>query len=274
MRRILVAGVGNVLRGDDGFGIRLLHKLESGKLGRNPAIRFWESGIAGVSLVQELLDGFDALVVLDAIDNRGRPGELFVFEPDLDALRSEGGNPSRAVDLHEATPRDVLRMAAALDVLPERVWIVGAQPGSCDELTERLTPEVARAVEDACRRVEELIAGFVAQDVSQIDEVLQILYWLRGEGLAPDVAPSDLERWLGLGAVAIAPVLERMVGLGLVEAARAGRYRLSALGFDEGARRFADEFSEITKPGHGECGDPSCECYESGDPADCRHNVM
>jgi len=274
VKRVLVAGVGNVLRGDDGFGIRALERLRSGKLARSPSVRFWESGIAGISLVQELMDRYDGLVVLDAVERGGAPGELFVLEPDLDALREPKSEHPQSVDLHETKPEAVLRMAAALDVLPERVWIVGAQPETCDELVERLTPAVQRAVDTASARVEEVLAGFLAEGVSQIDETLQIFYWLEGEGLAREAGAVDLERWLSLGAETIEPVLERMATLGLVEPSFDGRYRLTALGRSEGGRRFADEFSDMTKPGHGECGDPDCECYATGEPADCRHNVV
>ena len=273
MKRILVAGVGNVLRGDDGFGVRALERLRTSKLLDRESVRFWESGIAGISLVQELMDRYDALVVLDAMDRGGAPGEIFVVEPDLDALWREAGEPA-SVDLHEAKPEGVLRMAAALEVLPERVWIVGAQIVSCDELGESLSPPVLRAVEGACRKVEALVSGYLAEDLSRFDETLQILFWLRGEGLVEQPSAKDLERWLNLRAKDIEPMLKRLARLGLVEEASEGRYRLTAEGLREGGRRFSDAFSDMTKPGHGECGDPECECYASGDPADCRHNVV
>src|SRR6266496_3218381 len=83
------------------------------------------------------------------------------------------------------------------------------------------------------------------------DELLQVMYWLRGEGLAKDVAESKL-----------------------VEATASGelsgpRFRLTEAGVKEGGRRFADEFAELTKPGHYECGDLNCECRRTGNPADC-----
>ena len=268
-KRVLIAGVGNVLRGDDGFGVRALERLRTSPLATRDSVTFWESGIAGIGLVQELMDRFDALVVLDAMDRGDVPGELFVVEPDLEALRGEArGAP---VDLHEAKPDGVLRMAAALGVLPERVWIVGAQIESCDELVERLAPSVQRAVADACRRVEEIVGGYLSEDVSRVDEILQILFWLRGEGLAEVASSKDLERWLSLDEPAIEAAMVRMAGLGLLQEVEDGRYRLTETGVSEGGRRFKDEFSDMTKPGHGECGDPECDCYESGDPADCRH---
>jgi hypothetical protein len=109
-----------------------------------------------------------------------------------------------------------------------------------------------------------------------LDEILQVMYWLRGEGLAQDVAAPDLTRWLGRAEREIAPLLERLAGAGFVQRVAmvpgaAPRYCLTTLGRHEGGRRFADEFAELTRPGHGECGDPNCECQRTGNPADCEH---
>lgn len=106
------------------------------------------------------------------------------------------------------------------------------------------------------------------------DEILQVMYWLRGEKLAADVSATDLARFVGLGELEIAAALERLAVLGLVRpipAAGALRYALTEAGAREGGRRFADEFKDMTKPGHGECGDPDCECQQTGSVEDCRH---
>src|SRR5215468_11234799 len=132
--RVLVAGVGNVLRGDDGFGVEAMRRLER-EIGPGTGVRFFESGIAGVSLVQQLLDGYDALIVLDAFDRGAEPGTVFVVEP-------EAAGSREPIDLHEAGPEAVLRMAAALGVLPRRVWVVGCQAGDCDELGAGLSDPV------------------------------------------------------------------------------------------------------------------------------------
>jgi hypothetical protein len=113
-----------------------------------------------------------------------------------------------------------------------------------------------------------------AADLAVLDEILQVMYWLRGEGLAEDVAAADLTRWLGRPDRAIAPLLDRLAGAGFVRQVApapgaAPRYALTALGRHEGGRRFADEFAGLTRPGHGECGDPNCECQRTGNPADC-----
>lgn len=116
------------------------------------------------------------------------------------------------------------------------------------------------------------MTDFDAGDLAAADEVLQILYWLRGEGLAADAAVADLQRLLAGSEQGVREVLDRLVRLGLVaHRLPADRYTLTELGVREGGRRFADEFADITKPGHGECGDPECDCHRTGSPADCAH---
>ncbi len=111
------------------------------------------------------------------------------------------------------------------------------------------------------------------EGIAAADEILQVMYWLRGENIAQDVAPPELARWVGLAPTQIEPLLEGLVASGLVEYVpdRELRYRLTSSGAFEGGRRFADEFAEMIKPGHYECSDPNCDCRQSGNPADCVH---
>ncbi len=107
----------------------------------------------------------------------------------------------------------------------------------------------------------------MSDDVAAQDEVLQVMYWLRGGGLAPDVSPADLTRFTGTAETALVGALDRLVELGLVSIVHADattRFTLTPEGVREGGRRFADEFADLTKPGHGECHDPECECRETG----------
>lgn len=108
------------------------------------------------------------------------------------------------------------------------------------------------------------------------DEVLQVMFWLRGEGLAEDVGPAEVARFTGAPAETAAAVLTRLVERGLVSVVRgdaADRFALTADGVREGGRRFADEFKDLTKPGHGECHDPDCDCRRTGHVEDCRHRA-
>jgi hydrogenase maturation protease len=147
-RRILVACVGNVLRGDDGFGPALAVRLERAEL--PPGVRVIETGIGGVALLQELLEGYDGLVLVDAVDRGERPGTVFLITPGV-------GEAAHVPDVHLANPERVLTMARAMGALPERVLIVGCQPADVDELDERLSPAVERALELAATKVEETL---------------------------------------------------------------------------------------------------------------------
>jgi hypothetical protein len=99
------------------------------------------------------------------------------------------------------------------------------------------------------------------------DEILQLMFWFRGEGFGDAIDPALLERFLGVQAEVGIRYLDHLVGEGLLEAAGHGRYRLTEEGHRHGARVFADEFADLTKPGHGECG-AECWCHASPDEAE------
>jgi hydrogenase maturation protease len=148
MSRVLVAGVGNVLRRDDGFGPAVVAAL-----GELPAgVDVVETGIGGVALLQEIMAGCDALVLVDAVDRGEPPGTVVVLEPEV-------GEAVHVPDVHLANPDRVLAMARAMGALPERVLVVGCQPADADELGEGLSEPVARAVPVAVRRVHEAVAA-------------------------------------------------------------------------------------------------------------------
>jgi hydrogenase maturation protease len=146
--RVLIACVGNLLRRDDGFGPAIAARLE--EVGLPEGVRVVETGIGGVALLQELMTGYDGLVLIDAVDRGERPGTVFVITPQV-------GAAAHVPDLHLANPERVLTMATAMRALPERVRIVGCQPANVDELDERLSPEVERSLELATERIEETV---------------------------------------------------------------------------------------------------------------------
>jgi hydrogenase maturation protease len=157
-KRVLVAGVGNVLRGDDGFGPAVARALETTD-GLPEDVRVVEVGIGGIALVHELMAGYDLLVIVDAVDRGDPPGTLSVLEPRLPELPSEGDG-SRSVitaDMHEVVPERVLLLARALGLLPPRVRIVGCQPLRVDDLSLELSPEVERSVPGAAAAVLALV---------------------------------------------------------------------------------------------------------------------
>ena len=102
------------------------------------------------------------------------------------------------------------------------------------------------------------------------DEILQLMFWLCGEGLAQDATPDDLRRFLETAPGGLETCLEQLVQEGYLDRCpgEGKRYRLSAFGIEEGRRRFIDEFSPyLGRQSHIVCGDPTCECHGTG--ADC-----
>ncbi len=98
------------------------------------------------------------------------------------------------------------------------------------------------------------------------DEILGVLYWLRGEGIMPDASPDDLVGFLVADLGVLRRQLESLAADGLLHREGAGpdaRFRLSDAGHREGARVFADDFAELTGAAHGECG-PGCSCHRHG----------
>lgn len=157
--RVLVVGMGNVLRGDDGFGVAVAEALEERSL---PAsVTVMEVGIGGMHLVQALLDGYDALVIVDAVDREAAPGGVFVLRPEVPDLDDLPPLERRELlaDLHHTVPSRALLMARAVGSLPERVWIVGCQPARIGDLGIGLSDAVRAAVPEAVARVEELVAS-------------------------------------------------------------------------------------------------------------------
>ncbi|MBA3415080.1 MAG: hydrogenase maturation protease [Chloroflexia bacterium] len=158
MTRVLVAGMGNVLRRDDGFGFELARTL-AGSVSLPADVRVIEVGIGGIHLVQELMDGYDALIVLDAVERGSAPGTvhlLAVDVPDL-ATWSDDQRGDFLADTHYTTPSKAMILARALGVLPPRVYILGCQPTDAGELGIGLTPPVARAMSEAVETVERLV---------------------------------------------------------------------------------------------------------------------
>jgi hydrogenase maturation protease len=146
--RILVAGVGNIFLSDDAFGVEVARRLLMSPTPEGVEVR--DFGIAGVHLAYQLLDGYDALVIVDALPFGGTPGDLCVMEPELD----EEGDVE--VDAHGMQPDAVLRTLQALGGRVERVLVVGCQPRSVDE-GMGLSPPVAASVDRAAAVVRELL---------------------------------------------------------------------------------------------------------------------
>lgn len=164
--RVLIAGVGNVLRGDDGFGVEAARRLAAAPPSCDRAVlTIIETGIGGMHLVQELTAGYDALIVLDAVDRGAAPGTLFVMEPERvdPADWTPEARRDYFADTHYAEPSHAMALAAAVGALPHRVIILGCQVATVDDLLNGLSPAVERAVEIVARQLSDLVGACLAE---------------------------------------------------------------------------------------------------------------
>ena len=155
--RVMVACFGNVLRGDDGVGVVVAERLSLEPL--PPDVRVLEVGIGGIHLVQELLDGVDALVVVDAVDLGREPGTVVVVRPDVVDVSAMSVTERRdhLADMHYATPERALMLARALGVLPKVTWLVGCQVSDPEVLGQGLSPAMRGGVDTIVAEIRELL---------------------------------------------------------------------------------------------------------------------
>jgi len=148
--KTLIVGFGNVLRGDDGFGVEVVTRLACSAL--PPSVEILDVGIGGMHFILKLMEGFTEAIVVDAIKGHGAPGTLYIFPPAADDLRV---HTEAQVDPHVTEPVRALQLAAALGILPAQVTLVGCEPEDCEVrigLTRAVDTAVDRAVE-AIRRL-------------------------------------------------------------------------------------------------------------------------
>jgi hydrogenase maturation protease len=158
-RRVLVAGIGNIFQSDDAFGVEVATRLAARTL---PAgVRVEDFGIRGVHLAYELLEGYDGLVIIDAVPMGELPGTLAVLEPEPDAgTTGAAAGDVPVVDAHTMNPDVVLASLRRLGGSVPNIVIVGCQPADLRE-GMGLTPSVAAAVDPAAHLCTQLVCEMV-----------------------------------------------------------------------------------------------------------------
>jgi hydrogenase maturation protease len=152
--RVLVAGIGNIFLGDDGFGVEVARRLLSRP--RPDAVRVVDFGIRGLDLAYALQDGYENTILVDAFPHGQTPGTVSIVEPDLNDLSTSTGD---FVQPHAMHPMNVLRMAAAMNGPLKRVLLVGCEPADLggDEGHMGLSEAVEAALDEAVNRIEVLV---------------------------------------------------------------------------------------------------------------------
>ncbi len=154
-KRVLVAGVGNVFLGDDGFGVEVVRRLAGRELPEG--VEVVDFGIRGMDLAYALQDNYEAVVFVDATPRGEEPGTVYLLEPEID---EDGGV---ALDTHGMDPVKVIKFARALGTKPTCTLIVGCEPQvvvsgeNYEDMLMELSEPVRAAVGEAVKLVESLV---------------------------------------------------------------------------------------------------------------------
>jgi hydrogenase maturation protease len=151
--KILIACVGNIFLGDDGFGVEVARRLANKTL--PPDVLLKDFGIRGFDLAYALMDRYDLCILVDACARGLEPGTVFLLEPDpIDEVQ-------RGIEPHGMNPMNVLRLVRSLGGTPGRVLIVGCEPaelGSDNDGQFGLSGPVEAAVDEAIHLIESLVS--------------------------------------------------------------------------------------------------------------------
>jgi hydrogenase maturation protease len=160
-KSILIVGIGNIFLGDDGFGVEVASRLANRLF--PSGVRVADFGIRGFDLAYALMEGYETTILVDAYPGEGRPGTLFVVEPDLRDLNSAGA-PQGFIEPHAMNPINVLRMATIMGGELKRVLVVGCVPATLgpDEGQMGLSEPVTAAVDEAVKLIDSLVTRILA----------------------------------------------------------------------------------------------------------------
>jgi hydrogenase maturation protease len=151
---VLIAGIGNIFLGDDGFGVEIARRLLARP--QRSAVRIVDFGIRGFDLAYALQDGYETTILVDAYPHGQKPGTVTVIEPNLADLDSAAGD---FVQPHAMNPMNVLRMAKAMNGATSRILLVGCDPLDLggEEGHMGLSDVVTAALDDAVNKIETVL---------------------------------------------------------------------------------------------------------------------
>jgi hydrogenase maturation protease len=155
--KILVAGIGNLLMGDDAFGPRVIEALEKEALPMNVELR--DMGTAGLTIATDL-EGYDAVVFVDSMDMEGEPGRLHQFRVDVKEITPTEAMELSRLTVHEVGLEGLLKFSKAIGTLPDRVFIIGCKPERMGAEFS-LSPKVRLALPEAVERIKKLLGKIV-----------------------------------------------------------------------------------------------------------------
>jgi hydrogenase maturation protease len=165
MKRILIAGIGNIFFGDDAFGVEVVRELPHHTL--PPEVRVIDFGIRGYDLAYALADGYDAAILVDATPRGQPPGTLYLIEPDIANLAPM---ECTSVDPHSLGPIRVLQMAESLGGHPAQIFLIGCEPADLSSADGHmgLSDAVQAAVPKAVEMIQSLLQNLVHSETTVV----------------------------------------------------------------------------------------------------------
>ncbi len=151
--RILVAGIGNLLMGDDAFGPMVIEALEKEKFSENIELR--DMGTAGLTVATDL-EGYDTVIFIDSMEMEEEPGTLRQLQVNVEEITPTDAMELSRLTLHEVGLEGLLKFSKAIGTLPTTVYIIGCKPESLGA-TYSLSPRVSEAVPEAVEHVKKLL---------------------------------------------------------------------------------------------------------------------
>jgi hydrogenase maturation protease len=151
--KVLIAGIGNIFFGDDGFGVEVVSRLRARPLPDDVLVV--DFGIRSYDLAYALMEDWDRVILVDAVARGGRPGTLYTIEPEI----PEDGDAA-LVDAHTMNPVAVFRLVRMLGGRMGRILVIGCEPGEIEAGGEGkigLSAPVGAAVDRALEAIEELL---------------------------------------------------------------------------------------------------------------------
>ncbi len=173
MKPAMIAGIGNIFHGDDGFGVAVAQHLARSALPPplDSAVDVLDIGIRGMDLAYALTGGCRFAVLVDTVQRGEAPGTLYVIEPEMAPMPA---GADEAMSPHRVDPASVLRLAQVIGGECASVMLVGCEPasfGDADEGRMALGDEVEAAVEPAARLALSLVADWIGANESAVADI-------------------------------------------------------------------------------------------------------
>jgi hydrogenase maturation protease len=162
MPKVLIACIGNIFLGDDGFGVEVARRLENRAFPEGVQVK--DFGIRGFDLAFALMDPWDQVVLVDAMEHGRAPGDVSIIQPDFSVIEPGG---AVVVETHGMHPSNVLRMIKQMGVTPPPITLLACEPLDFggEEGQIGLSPVVEAAIQVALKVIDRLLADLTSSPV-------------------------------------------------------------------------------------------------------------